>query len=199
MTFGAATPVADADRGGERADRRFLHRSRHRHRLHLRAAGPAGRLHRFQQRRLSAAARRRQLHRAGAGGDRGDRGDRQPGAAANVWPVQNNSFIAGTTTYTVNVSVAYANAAGPYWPMVAGRFIVPQAGAAVQPRLPGDRGQDRQGHRRSRATSFPRTTQFSPDGNVVYAVNAVNVAKATNEAQLPRPTDGDAGLSRARR
>jgi len=47
-------------------------------------------------------------------------------APANAYLVQNNSFTAGARTYTVNASVAYEHATGPFWPMVAGRFIVPQ-------------------------------------------------------------------------
>ena len=47
-----------------------------------------------------------------------------------IYPVLNNQFIAGAATYTVNVPIAYVNAAGPYFPMVNGRFIVPSAGPA---------------------------------------------------------------------
>ena len=67
------------------------------------------------------------------------------GATPTIYPVINNQFIAGTapntTTYTVNVPVAYTNAAGPYWPMVNGRFIVPQSRADFQHRLYRARGQ----------------------------------------------------------
>ena len=44
-----------------------------------------------------------------------------------IYPVLNNQFIVGTSTYQVNVPIAYVNAAsGPYWPIVNGRFIVPE-------------------------------------------------------------------------
>ena len=106
---------------------------------------------------------------------------------ANVWPVQNNSFIAGATTYNVNVLVAYANAAGPYWPMVAGRFIVPQADplSALAYRVSVDKngkGKAVKGY------VVSEDDVFSPDGKAVYAVNAVNVAKAANQAKLAGQT-----------
>ena len=49
-------------------------------------------------------------------------------AMPGIFPVLNNQFIAGSVTYAVNVPIAYANAAGPYFPMVNGRFVVPRAG-----------------------------------------------------------------------
>ena len=108
-------------------------------------------------------------------------------------PVLNNQFIAGASTYTVNVPIAYVNAAGPYWPMVNGRFIVPQRRSAVERRVHGARRQ-----RRSRATSSPTDDEFSVDGNVVYTVNAVNVVKATNQATLGgRRAESDAHRGRA--
>ncbi len=108
-------------------------------------------------------------------------------APANVWPVQNNSFMAGATTYNVNLSVAYANASGPYWPMMAGRFIVPQAAPlsdlAFQVNL------DKSGKGKAvKGYVVSEDDVFSPDGKVVYAVNAVNVAKATNQAKLAGTT-----------
>jgi hypothetical protein len=106
---------------------------------------------------------------------------------ANVWPVQNNSFIAGLTTYTVNVLVAYANAAGPYWPMVAGRFIVPQA--APLSALAYKVSVDKNGKGKAiKGYVISGDDVFSPDGKAVYAVNEVNVAKATNQAQLSGTT-----------
>ena len=104
-------------------------------------------------------------------------------APANAYLVQNNTFIAGTTTYTLNVLVAYQNAAGPFWQMVAGRFIVPQA--APLSSLAYQINVDKTG--KGTATKgyvVSGDDQFSPDGNAVYTVNDVNVVKATNQAQL---------------
>jgi hypothetical protein len=104
-------------------------------------------------------------------------------APANAYLVQNNSFIAGTTTYTVNVSIAYQNTAGPFWPMVSGRFIVPQAAplSSLAYRVNVDKtgaGNAIKGY------VVSGDDQFSPDGKTLYTVNAVNVVKATNQAQL---------------
>jgi hypothetical protein len=105
----------------------------------------------------------------------------------NVSPVQNNSFIAGLTTYTVNVLVAYAKAAGPYWPMVAGRFIVPQADPLSN--LAYRVSVDKNGKGKAiKGYVISADDVFSPDGKAVYAVNEVNVAKATNQAQLAGTT-----------
>jgi hypothetical protein len=100
-----------------------------------------------------------------------------------VYPVINNQFIAGTApnaiTYTVNVPVAYTNgASGPYWPMVNGRFIVPQT-AALSSTAYSVRGSSV-----IKGYVISDDDQFSPDGNVVYTVNAVNVVKATNQSTL---------------
>jgi hypothetical protein len=106
---------------------------------------------------------------------------------ANVWPVQNNSFTTGATTYNVNVLVAYSNAAGPYWPMVAGRFIVPQAEPLSD--LAYRVSVDKTGKGKAvKGYVVSEDDVFSPDGKAVYAVNAVNVAKATNEATLAGQT-----------
>ena len=51
--------------------------------------------------------------------------DDQP--TPNVYPVLNNQFVAGASTFTINTPIAYTNVAGPYLPMVNGRFIVPNA------------------------------------------------------------------------
>ncbi len=108
-------------------------------------------------------------------------------ALPHLWPVQNNSFIAGTTTYTIALSVAYANATGPYWPVVGGLFIVPRAAplSNLAFRVTLDKtgkGQAIKGY------VVSEDDAFSPDGNVVYAVNAVNAAKATNQAHLAGQT-----------
>ena len=106
---------------------------------------------------------------------------------ANVWPVQNNSFTTGATTYNVNVLIAYANAAGPYFPMVAGRFIVPQAKPLSD--LAYRVSVDKNGKGKAvKGYVVSEDDEFSPDGKAVYAVNAVNVAKATNEPKLAGQT-----------
>ncbi len=106
---------------------------------------------------------------------------------ANVWPVQNNSFTTGATTYNVNVLVAYANAAGPYLRMVAGRFIVPQADPLSD--LAYRVSVDKSGKGKAvKGYVISQDDVFSPDGKEVYAVNAVNVAKATNDAKLAGQT-----------
>jgi hypothetical protein len=106
---------------------------------------------------------------------------------ANVWSVQNNSFIAGATTYNINVLVAYSNAAGPFWPMVAGRFVVPQADPVSD--LAYRVSVDKSGKGKAvKGYVISEDDEFSPDGKAVYAVNAVNVAKATNEATLAGQT-----------
>ena len=114
------------------------------------------------------------------------------GTPASVYPVSNNQFIAvsgaATTTYKVNVPVAYENAGGPYWPMVNGRFVVPQAapvsGTAYTVR----------GNKVIKGYVVSADDQFSADGNVVYTINALNVVKATNQATLSGSTvtDGSA-------
>jgi hypothetical protein len=102
---------------------------------------------------------------------------------ANVYLVQNNSFVAGTTTYTINVSIAYENAAGPFWPIVSGRFIVPQA--APLSNLAYQVNTDKTGKGTAiKGYVVSSDDQFSPDGKVLYTINEVNVVKATNEAQL---------------
>ncbi|GLQ91517.1 beta strand repeat-containing protein [Dyella acidisoli] len=112
-------------------------------------------------------------------------------APPNVLLVQNNSFIAGPaaqpTTYTVNLYVAFTNAAGPYWPMVAGRFIVPQA--APLSALAYTVSVDKTGKGKAiKGYLVSEDDEFSPDGKAVYAINAVNVTKATNQAQLAGQT-----------
>ena len=103
-------------------------------------------------------------------------------ATPNVYPVLNNSFIAGVTTYTVNIPVAYQNAAGPYLPMVNQRFILPQLAplSNLAYRVVGSlvSGSVIKGY------VVSEDDEFSVDGNVVYTVNAVNVVKATNKATL---------------
>jgi hypothetical protein len=104
---------------------------------------------------------------------------------ANVYLVQNNSFIAGVggPTYTVNVPIAYENAAGPFWPIVAQRFIVPQA--APLSNLAYRLNLDAKGNGQAlKGYVVSEDDQFTADGNAVYTVNAVNVVKASNQALL---------------
>jgi len=95
-----------------------------------------------------------------------------------VYPVFNNQFLAGATTYAVNVPVAYQNAAGPYWPIVDGRFIIPRADplSSIAYTL--------RGASVTKGYVISSDDEFSIDGNVVYTVNEVNVVKATNQATL---------------
>ena len=110
----------------------------------------------------------------------------QTGATPTIYPVINNQFIAGTapntTTYTVNVSVAYANAAGPFWPVVNGRFIVPQTAPI------SSTAYTLRGSKVIKGYLISNDDQFSADGNTVYTVNAVNVVKASNQATLSGST-----------
>ena len=106
---------------------------------------------------------------------------------SGVYPIINSQFIVSTapdaTTYTINVPVAYQNAAaGPYWPMVNGRFAVPQTAPA------SSIAYTVRGSSVLKGYVISDDDQFSPDGNVVYTVNAVNVVKATNQATLSGST-----------
>jgi hypothetical protein len=100
----------------------------------------------------------------------------------NIYPVSSNTFLVGATTYTVNIPIAYQNAAGPYLPMVNQRFIVSQAApqSNIAYRVVGSlsTGSVIKGY------VVSEDDEFSVDGNVVYTVNEVNVAKATNKATL---------------
>jgi hypothetical protein len=95
-----------------------------------------------------------------------------------VYPVLNNQFIAGASTYSVNVPIAYVNAAGPYFPMVNGRFIVPNANPI------SNVAYTIRGANVIKGYVVSTDDEFSVDGNVVYTINAVNVVKATNQATL---------------
>ena len=181
---------ADPDRGRRHAHRRVLHRPGHRHRLHLRRRRRRHDLRRLQQHRLSLS---------GAGHDRTSSSPRSWSTTAvtlavdseatpTIYPVINNQFIAGTapntTTYTVNVAGRLPErGSGPYWPMVNGRFIVPQTAPI------------RTSPTRCAAASvikgyvISNDDQFSADGNIVYTVNAVNVVKADEPGDAqPDPT-----------
>ena len=96
-----------------------------------------------------------------------------------VYPVFNNQFLVGATTYAVNVPVAYQNAAtGPYWPIVDGRFIIPRTDplSSIAYTLRGSSV--------TKGYVISNDDEFSIDGNVVYTVNEVNVVRATNQATL---------------
>jgi hypothetical protein len=100
-------------------------------------------------------------------------------SAPAVYPILNNQFIAGATTYTVNVPVAYENAAtGPYYRMINGRFIVPKTDPVSNLAYTVKGGSVIKGY------VISADDEFSADGNVVYTVNAVNVVKATNQATI---------------
>ena len=100
-------------------------------------------------------------------------------ATPAIYPILNNQLVAGSTTYTVNVPVAYTNpAAGPYWPMVNGRFIVPKADPLSSVAYTVKSGSVTKGY------LISADDEFSVDGNVVYTVNAVNVVRASNQATL---------------
>ncbi len=99
-------------------------------------------------------------------------------ATPAIYPVANNQFVAGAVTYTINVPVAYANAAGPFWAMVNGRFIVPKADPVSSIAYTVKGGSVTKGY------VLSADDEFSIDGNVVYTVNEVNVVKATNQATL---------------
>ena len=99
-------------------------------------------------------------------------------ATPAIYPILNNQFDVAATTYTVNVPVAYQNAAGPYWSMINGRFIVPRTAPISNLAYTVKGGNVIKGY------VISEDDEFSADGNVVYTVNAVNVVKATNQATL---------------
>ena len=101
------------------------------------------------------------------------------GVSRKTYPVLNGQFIAGTATYTVNVPVAYENAAtGPYWPIVNGRFIVPGTPPRSSAAYTISGGQVRKGY------VLSADDQFTAGGTVTYTVNAVNVVKADSGGVL---------------
>lgn len=99
-------------------------------------------------------------------------------ATPAIYPIVNNQFAIGATTYTVNVPVAYQNAAGPYWQMVNGRFIVPRTAPHSNVAYTVRGGSVTKGY------VISADDEFSADGNVVYTINEVNVVKATNQTAL---------------
>jgi hypothetical protein len=99
-------------------------------------------------------------------------------APPKIYPVLNNQFIVGTTTYVTNSSVAYSNATGPYYPIVSGRFILPRT-----PPL-SNVAYTISGSSVVKGYVISNDDGFSPDGNLMYTVNEVNVVKASNQATL---------------
>lgn len=103
-----------------------------------------------------------------------------------VYPVINSQFIVGTapntTTYKVNLPVAYTNASGPYWPMVNGRFVVPQTAPI------SNTAYTVRGNSVIKGYVISNDDQFSQDGKVVYTINEVNVVKATSQSTLSGTT-----------
>lgn len=99
-------------------------------------------------------------------------------ATPAVYAVQNNQFTTGPATYTVNVPIAYENAAGPYYPMVNGRFIVPEADPL------SNHAYTVRGGSVVKGWVISLDDGFSVDGDVLYTINAVNVVRATNLATL---------------
>lgn len=102
--------------------------------------------------------------------------DNEPTPA--VYPVLNNQFITPTATYTINVPVAYGNAAGPYWPMINGRFIVPRTAPLSNLTYTVNGATVTKGY------VISANDQFTADGKTVYTVNAVNVVKTSNASVL---------------
>ena len=154
----------DADRGGGLADRRLLHRSGHRHRLHLRDRQGGRSLHRFEQRRLSASRRRRRptfiaTRRRRDGGD----------LAVDNQAHANRLSGARTTASSRGTSHLHGQRPGRLpnaRRALSGRwstadFIVPQARPLSNLAYTV---QGRQGH--SRVMSFPRTTNSRPTARV---------------------------------
>jgi hypothetical protein len=95
-----------------------------------------------------------------------------------IYPIANSQFVVGTITYSIDVPVAYQNAAGPYWQMVNGRFIVPKAAPL------SNLAYTVKGTSVTKGYVISGDDQFSADGNVVYTVNAVNVVRATNQVTI---------------
>ncbi|HVH76575.1 MAG TPA: hypothetical protein VM755_16790 [Stellaceae bacterium] len=99
-------------------------------------------------------------------------------ATPAVYAIVNNQFTVGAATYTINLPVAYHDPAAAIWPMVNGRFIVPRTAPLSNLAYTVSGGSVVKGY------LISADDEFSPDGNVVYTVNAVNVVKATNQATL---------------
>ena len=102
-------------------------------------------------------------------------------ATPAIYPISANQFVSGTTIFTVNVPVAYQNAAGPIWPMISGRFIVPRAAPL------SNLAYTVRGANVTKGYVISADDEFSPDGKVIYTGNAVNIVKATNEVTLSGP------------
>jgi hypothetical protein len=89
----------------------------------------------------------------------------------STFPITNNQFTSATATYSLNLSVAYKTAIGPYWPIVNGRFVVPETDP-VSDKVYIVRGSSVQ-----KGYMLSEDDQFSIDGITVYTISAVNVVK----------------------
>ena len=95
-----------------------------------------------------------------------------------AYPVTNGQFATGTTTYSVGVSVAYQNPAGPYWRMNDGGFVMPRTPPESDVTYTVAAGTVTRGY------AVSADDQFSVDGKVTYTVNTVNVVKTDSRPTL---------------
>ena len=96
-----------------------------------------------------------------------------------VVPVLNNQFIANDVIYTIAVTVASTDAtSGPYYPVVNGRFVVPETAPASAITYVVAGSTVRRGY------VLGTDDQFSTDGTVTYTVNEVNVVKTDSTPTL---------------
>ena len=95
-----------------------------------------------------------------------------------IYAVNGNQFVTPTATYTIKFPVAYTSTAGPIWPMVNGRFTVPSTTAA------SSLVYSLKGSHVTKGYLISGDNEFSPDGNTVYTIDAVNVVKSSNQGTL---------------
>jgi hypothetical protein len=99
-----------------------------------------------------------------------------------IFAITNNQFVTPTATYTINTPVAYTSTAGPIWPMVNGRFTVPSTTSASSIVY------SVKGSKVTKGYLISGDNEFSPDGNTVYTIDAVNVVKSSNQGTLSTTT-----------
>jgi hypothetical protein len=99
-----------------------------------------------------------------------------------IYAVNSNQFVTPTATYTVKLPVAYSSAAGAIFPMVNGRFTVPSTTAASSVVY------SVKGSHVTKGYLISGDNEFTPDGNTVYTVDAVNVVKSSNQGTLSTTT-----------